>query len=99
MTQMQIVGPAYRAYESLTVSSTAVSFTAATIPQLADYALVTVESGAVRFRLDGTAPTATVGHELEDGDVLELNQRHELVNAKFIRRDGTDATLRCSFGV
>ena len=95
--QTEITGANYTAYESLTISTTAVALTAATVSGLT-YALITNEAGAVRFRLDGTAPTASVGHVMLDGDSLVLNSAHELVNAQFISRDGVTATLRCSYG-
>jgi hypothetical protein len=85
-------------FESLTISTAAVSITAAIIDQHHDDALVTVETAAVRFRIDGTAPTATVGHALEVGDVLELRGMGEIGKFQAIRRDGTDATLRVSTG-
>ena len=88
----------YIGYEDLTVAATSVGFTAATFAA-GDYATVLVQVGPVRFRLDGGAPTASVGDTLEVGDRLELNHAHELSNARFIRRDGTSATLRCHYGV
>ena len=85
-------------FESLTISSTAVAITATIIDQHHDDALITVEAAAVRFRIDGTAPTATVGHVLEVGDVLELRGMGEIGKFQAIRRDGADATLRVSTG-
>ncbi len=85
-------------FESLTISSTAVSITATVIDQHPDDALITVEAASVRFRIDGTAPTATVGHILGPGDVLKLRGMGELGNFQAIRRDGSDATLRVSTG-
>lgn len=84
-------------YESLTVADSSVGFTAATIVDRTK-ALVTVETAAVRFRLDGTAPTSSVGHILYPDDVLELDSEDQLTNIRFIRRDATSATLRCAFG-
>ncbi|MEE9149976.1 MAG: hypothetical protein V3U27_21570 [Candidatus Tectomicrobia bacterium] len=85
-------------FESLTISSSAVSITATIIDQHHDDALITVETAAVRFRIDGTAPTATVGHVLEVGDILELRGVGEIGKFQAIRRDGSDATLRVSTG-
>lgn len=86
-------------FESLTISSaSAVAITSTIIDQHPDDGLITVETAAVRFRIDGTAPTATVGHVLEVGDVLELRGMGELSKFQAIRRDGTDATLRVSTG-
>lgn len=62
-------------FEEITVSTTAIGITAAIMQDASGrvpadtVALVTVEAGAndVRFRFDGTAPTATVGHILDAG--------------------------------
>ena len=90
-------GTDYSAYEAITVSSAAVSLTTATILGK-ESAVITVETAVVRFRLDGTAPTSSEGHVLEVGDVLELDSSESMANVRFIRRDGTSATLRCSYG-
>ena len=95
---MAAPGPNYDAYESLTVSNASVGFTAGTMGGNRDHAIVTVEVATVRFRLDGNAPTATVGLMLVPGDVLELDAQPQLEKIRFIRRDGSDATLRCAFG-
>lgn len=92
-------GILYDAFESITVSSTSVGFTAA-FREGHTHALVTVEANAVRWRPDGAniAPTASVGHALEPNDTLELSHAWNLENIRFIRRDGVDATLRVSYG-
>lgn len=84
-------------FESLTVSSTALGLTEG-LSELADIVMLTFETNAVRYRLDGQAPTATVGHTLTDGDVLTLTGRFEIDKFQVIRRDGTDATARASYG-
>lgn len=91
------LGPDYTAYESLTVSTGSVGLTDATFGDR-DHAFITCETATVRFRLDGIAPTASVGHELDPGDTLTLDRNDQLEDVLFIRRDSTDATLRCSFG-
>ena len=88
---------AFHGYEDLTVAGTSVGFTAATRGN-ATVASVLVEVAPVRFRLDGTAPTASVGDTLEVGDRLTLESADEVSRVRFIRREGTSATLRCSFG-
>lgn len=85
------------AFESLTVSTTALALTE-NLSELADQVLITVETNAVRYRLDGQNPTASVGHTLDAGDVLELKGRYEIDKFRVIRRDASDATARCSFG-
>ena len=88
----------FKAFEALTVSNSSVGFTTATVG-VNDHAFLTVEDAAVRFRLDGSAPTATVGHELDEGDTLRLESMNEVSNFRAIRRDGVDATIQASFGV
>jgi hypothetical protein len=87
-------------YESVTVSSTAIGMTVTAgngfIPQVAE---ITVENAALRYRTDGTDPTATEGHEVADGGKIVLLNQGEVKLFRAIRRDGADATIRCSQGV
>lgn len=89
-------GKAFFAYEDLSVGSTATGLTAATYGT-GDYAMILVEGGPVRFRMDAGTPTASVGDTLEVGDRLELFGTDEVTRVKFIRRDTTSATLRCNY--
>ncbi len=85
-------------YETVTVSSTAIGLT----PQVnknISRAFITVETAVVRFHTSAEdVPTASVGHEALVGDIIKLESAHEVANFKAIRRDGTDATLRVSYG-
>ena len=86
-------------YENLTVSSSAVTFTAGTLsPADTKFksALIRVETGRVRYRGDGTAPTASVGVPLDPGDVFQLVGEKNVLAAQFIRRDSTDATVHAA---
>lgn len=77
-----------------TVSSSAVALP--TIPQGARIALIRCKTSAVCFTDDGvTVPTASVGMELEAGDILWFNGHLSQFSA--IRRDGSDATLVVNF--
>ena len=82
-------------YEDITVSTTAIGFTAAEISS-AVAAEVWVEGDAVRFRTDGTDPTSSVGHQLDVGDVMFVDNASDLASIRFIRVT-TDATLRVSY--
>jgi hypothetical protein len=88
---------ANQAYSTLAVSSTAVQVPAAFRTNKIDFLSITVETDQVRFRLDGSAPTASEGHLLEAGDILELHDAAEISGAQFIRVT-TDATLKISGG-
>lgn len=86
----------YTDYEDVTVSTAAVGLTAAKVAA-SRTAFITCEGGAVRYRLDGTAPTASVGHVLNVGGTLTLSGT-DIKQVSFIRRDSVDGTLRVSYG-
>ncbi len=83
--------------EPLTVSTTVLQIS----PNLRDNdrAVITVEAQAVRFEFDGSEPTATTGHQAENGDIITLTGKGELENFRVIRRDGSDSTLRVTVGM
>ena len=76
-------------FETLTVSNTALPITAAKlstgdgIPPLAAY--MTVETDSIRFRVDGLAPTATVGQLVTSGQTLEICGQNALNKFRMIR--------------
>lgn len=83
-------------FEAITVSTTAIGLTAAK-SQAAVAAEITVENGPVRFRTDGTAATATVGHLLSDGDVLYLDNISDMTSLSMIRDGATDGDISVSY--
>ena len=52
-------------------------------------ALITVEDAAVRWTVDGTTPTTTVGHEVSAGGVINLATFVEIQKFKVINVSGT----------
>ena len=69
-------------FESMTVNTSVVSLTSSRLrPEAgergagshASAAIVTIEGGTLRFRVDGGDPTSSEGHYIESGDVLELD--------------------------
>lgn len=100
MERWREAGYLFTAFETITVSTASIGLTAATIAGK-NLAIITVESEPVRMRPDGstTAPTASVGHILDDKDVLELDSNAAMSAVRFIRDGATDATLSCSYGV
>lgn len=68
-------------FQQLTVSGAA---QALTIPQTAVQAICQVQDGPVRFRIDGVAPTSTVGIELDDADMIEINGSSDLEHFQVI---------------
>ena len=91
------------AFEQITVAGTAVGFTAATIAPSgatntpATMATVTVETAPVRYRTDGTAPTASVGTLLNIGDRITVWGQGDVAAIQFIRTTGTSATIDCEY--
>jgi hypothetical protein len=92
----QLIGPQYTASESITVTSAVIGLTSGTVGTR-DHAHITCEDNPVRYWLDGTSPTATVGHRLEVGGVLDLDSSDQLANVSFFAV-GADAVLRASYG-
>ena len=84
------------AYEAVTVSSTAIGITKA-LRIDHNYAFITLETDEVRYRVDGTDPTASEGHKLSPGDTLTLEGGNAIRNFRAIRVT-SDATIRISLG-
>lgn len=80
-------------YTKLTVSTTPTGV--GTIPTGADRAMLVVETAAVRWRDDGTNPSATDGVPLTAGDGMNFDG--DLTALKFIRSGASDATIHISF--
>ena len=86
-------GSKVSAYESLTVADTAVAFAySGTLP----LATITCEVAQVRFRIDGTNPTATEGHVLNPGDTLKLDSNEDIKAFRVIRTGVTSGILKIS---
>ncbi len=59
----------------------------------ADYVLMTLETGQIRYTMDGTAPNATtIGHILDVGQPLILTHG-DIQNFKAIRTGSNSGTL------
>ena len=81
-------------YQQLTVTGTAVALT---VPSNANSATIVVEDNGVRFRDDGTNPTAGIGMPLYQNQSIQLQSRSMLEAIKFIRVSATSATLNISY--
>jgi hypothetical protein len=84
------------AFEALAVAGTAVGFTAATFAG-AYTAVARVEGAQVRYRTDGTDPTASVGMVADPGDVIHVTSSRDLQAIRFIRTGGVSATVNAEF--
>lgn len=92
-----MAGVQYFAAEALTVSTTAVGFTASTYGA-ANFARVYVDSADVRVSFGGGTPTASTFTPVDAGDEIMLESNDEIARFLAIREGGTDATLRVEFG-
>ena len=82
--------------QALTVDSTVGGVTL-TVPATAIAGQGRLETAEIRYTLDGTAPTTTVGTLMEPGEILEFESRAELTGFKAIRTGGTSGTLQTEF--
>lgn len=81
-------------YQQLTVSTTAVGLT---VPSNAGRAVVVVEAQPLRYRDDGTNPTASVGMLCVAATRFDIESREALLAFKAIRSGGTDSVLSISY--
>lgn len=75
-----------------TISSTAqdledIGFSTSEI-DAADYVFITVATASLHFRYDGTAPTTSVGHLLDAGDMWVMSNNENIRNLQFIAVSG-----------
>ena len=90
-------------YEAITVSNTTggIGVTSTLIRptsgvfkgQTCQEVFCTLETAQIRWTVDGTAPTSSVGHLLNVGQTLTLQNGSDIVNFRAIRTVG-DASLR-----
>ena len=86
-------------HEAVTVAGTSIGMTVTAAQGVKPgAAVISVETAAIRFTVDGTTPTATVGHLAEPGDVIELVEEGQVRLFRAIRQGGTSATIMCTQG-
>lgn len=88
------------AYETIAVSTTAIGPTAATIAPAAGKAQVAVINPAdqdIRYTLDGTTPTASIGLRLAAGDTAVIHGYGNISRLLMIREDGTNSSVGCQY--
>ena len=85
-------------FEQLAIEGTAKSLTAAEYGN-AQKASISVETADIRYRLDGTVPTATVGKLAENGDEIILESAEDIKNFKAIRTGSVSAVLNIDYSV
>jgi|TARA_R100001510_G_scaffold56714_2_gene62860 hypothetical protein len=82
-------------HQKLTVAGTAAGLT---VPQDCNYAIMSVETGAMRVRVDGTSPTASIGFLVSAGQELKVFGSDQLNNLKMIRVTSDSAVLNIQYG-
>jgi hypothetical protein len=104
MRVFDIIGVA-AGYESLTTAN-AIGFTSTKIlPTTGSFlgkqaraVLISVETADVRFCLDGTTPTVTVGHLLALGQSYEITGEQNVANFRCMNAvAGSGATVKCTY--
>lgn len=87
-------------FEQVAVSSTSIGFTSTKYAPAgapaADAVYITVETNAMRYRDDGTAPTAAVGSPLVVNQTGWVCGQLNIARARFIRQ-AADGTLDAQF--
>lgn len=92
-------------YEDLTVDNTAGGVFLAVakvkpgegVLKDAQRIIMTLETAAIRYTTDGTAPTTTLGHLLNSGAILVLLGEPTISNFRAIRTGGSSGTFRCTY--
>lgn len=92
------------AFESVTVSTVAVGLTSATYSLRSantkrglKQAVISVENADIRYRMDGTSPTAAIGHIGYKDSFITLSGAADIQKFEAIRKDGTNAVLRVTY--
>lgn len=82
-------------FEQVSVGTTATGLTTtrASSGLRPNAAEIVVQDAAIRYRLDGTDPNATVGTPVEAGGTIVLVDHGEMENFSAISRDGGTAIL------
>ena len=82
-------------HDTKAVSNSAVSLTTSgsNITQVT----VRVNDASLRWRADGTAPTASEGHTQTVGDIFILTDESEISNFQAIRKGSVDSEIDCIY--
>lgn len=99
----QTYTPVFFAKESLTVSTTAIGGTPSVYNPTgnvssARYAFISVETNPLRYWLDGSTPTASLGHLVNTNGNFEVCGVTAVKNFLMIRQGAADSTTMISYG-
>jgi len=88
-------------YESITVGATVAPLSSSKYEPAGEIAahrvVMTCETAPLRYRYDGVDPTATEGHRLVEGEVIELVGINNIRKFRAIREGTTDAILKVTY--
>jgi len=90
------------AYEQLTVTTAVQVLTPSKYAAAQGYesgasAFVSLNGGSVRYTYDGTTPTSSVGHVLQDGGVLTLVGQNQMALFKCIQTGSTGSEISVTY--
>lgn len=88
-----------QAFESKTIDGTAggIALTSATYGTRR-YAVITIDTADIRFTVDGTPPTASIGHLAGPDDTILLRSNEDIAAFRAIRVGSTSAVVQVSYG-
>jgi len=106
MELVKEIGKVSGGYEALTIDDTegGIGFTSGEIkPSSGDFSgktcqevFCSLETDDVRFTLDGTAPTSSIGHLLKSGESLTISHPRDIANFRAIKVT-LDASLKVTY--
>lgn len=88
--------PTPLSYEEVTGITNGAAVPFAAMPTNFDFAWLEVEGGPIRIRMDGTAPTTSVGHLLDPGQ-SDIFGAKEVRGMQAIATTAQNATLRATY--
>lgn len=96
----KLSGSKAQEYEALTIDNTVGGIACTTVKVgTCTKAFMTLETAQIRFTTDGTAPTTSVGHLLNIGEVLKLDSAEDIAAFRAIRTGATSGSLRCTYSI
>lgn len=84
-------------YELVTVAGTPIGLSAGTLTvngQPVDHCSGSLEGGSIRFRVDGTAPSASDGQPVTPGQWIDVSGRSALAHFRAIEQTATNGLIR-----
>jgi hypothetical protein len=94
----------YIAFEQVTVAAVSIGFTSTKVEpdgsgagRQADTAVCRLETAEIRYTIDGTTPTSSVGTLLEIGDVLTITGHDSIMRFRAIRTGAVSGVANCTY--